>query len=201
MDFFQGSLPPNFISFCLDNQNLDEPRVQTTVTTDNSAGAIQRPVPISMSGYVSGANPSPPPFPPIRAAREQPEHMAVDSSFHDESNTGVVTYIAQEPQGMQAIQGLPGADPASNVEEGPITAQDPPGQLAVQGADYVRSSTPNPVNQPDISVDSLAQLETSLSIVPGIGTDFPELHVLQDQTHEMSGVSSCNLKGMFPLLS
>ena len=195
MDFFQGSLPPNFISFCLDNQNLDEPRVQTTITTDNSAGTIQRPVPISMSGYVSGANPSPPPFPPIRAAREQTEHMAVDSFFYNESNTDVTAFADQESQRMETIQGLTGADSASNVEEGPITAQDQSVQIAVQGAEYVRASTPNPANQPRTSVDSLTQLESSLSVAPRMNTGFPELQVLQDQTQEMSGVSFLQSEG------
>ena len=195
MDFFQGSLPPNFISFCLDNQNLDEPRVQTTNTTDNSAGTIQRPVPISMSGYASGANPSPPPFPPIRAAREQTEHMAVDSFFHNESNTDVTAHVDQESQRMETMQGLTGADSASNVEEGPITARDKSVQIAAQGAEYVRSSTPNPANQPGTSVDSLAQLESSLSVAPIMNTGFPELQVLQDQTQEMSGVSFLQSEG------
>ena len=195
MDFFQGSLPPNFISFCLDNQNLDEPRVQTTITTDNSAGTIQRPVPISMSGYVSGANPSLPPFPPIRAAREQTEHMAVDSFFHNESNTDVTAHVDQESQRMETIQGLTGADSASNVEEGPITSQDQSVQIAVQGAEYVRFSTPNPADQPGTSVDSLAQLESSLSVAPIMNTGFPELQVLQDQTQEMSGVSFLQSEG------
>ena len=148
-----------------------------------------------MSGYVSGANPSPPPFPPIRAAREQTEHMAVDSFFHNESNTDVTAYADQESQRMETIQGLTGADSASNVEEGPITAQDQSVQIAVQGAEYVRSSTPNPANQPGTSVDSLAQLESSLSVAPRMNTGFPELQVLQDQTQEMSGVSFLQSEG------
>ena len=195
MDFFQGRLPPNFISFCLDNQNPDEPQVQTTNTADNSVGAIQPPVPIFMSGYVPGANPSPPPFPPIRAAREQAERQAVDSSFYNEGNAGVTAHADQEPQRMETIPGLTEADSASNVDEGPVTAQGQLVQIAVQGADFVRSSTPNPPSQPGTSVDSLTQLESSLSVTPKMNTGFPELQVLQDQTQEMSEVPFIQSEG------
>ena len=148
-----------------------------------------------MSGYVPGANPSPPPFPPIRAAREQAERKAVDSSFHNEGNAGVTAHADQEPQRMETIPGLTEADSASNVEEGPVTAQGQLVQIAVQGADFVRSSTPNPPSQPGTSVDSLTQLESSLSVTPKMNTGFPELQVLQDQTQEMSEVPFLQSEG------
>ena len=193
MDFFQGSLPPNFISFCLDNQNPDELQVQTTNTIDNSAGAIQRPVPISVSGYVPGVNPSPPPFPPIRAARDQTEHIAADISFHGAASA--VIYAGQGLQRMGTMQGLAEANSADNVEEDPNAAQGQLAQIADHDAEFVRSSTPNPPDQPGTSVDSLTQLETSLSVTPKMSTGFPELQVLQDQTEEMPEVSFLQSEG------
>ena len=195
MDFFQGSLPPNFICFCLDNQNPDELQVQTTNTIDNSAGAIQRPVPISVSGYVPGVNPSPPPFPPIRAARDQTEHVAADISFHGANNASAVIYAGQGLQRMETMQGLTEANSADNVEKDPNAAQGQLAQIADHDAEFVRSSTPNPPDQPGTSVDSLTQLETSLSVTPKMSTGFPELQVIQDQTEEMPEVSFLQSKG------
>ena len=48
MDFFQGSSPPNFISFCLENQNIDESQIRNTTSSDNFTEIPQRPIPITM---------------------------------------------------------------------------------------------------------------------------------------------------------
>ena len=150
MDFFQGSSPPNFISFCLEHQNVDEPQVQSNTTTGNPTGPLQRPVPISMTSSV----PSPPPFPPIRAVLSQTTPMAVDSPFSNESNIDVTTYADEMVQRMEISQGLIGDDLARHDEEGPFTAQVPAVQATIQDPEFVRSNTPNPSNQPGTTVVS-----------------------------------------------
>ena len=65
MDFFQGSIPPNFISFCLEHQNLDDSQTQTNPTPANSAGVASPPYPVPVPGMVRNLVPSPPPFPPL----------------------------------------------------------------------------------------------------------------------------------------
>ena len=66
MDFYQGSLPPNFISFCLESQSDEEPQIQTDTVADNLAGTPLIAAPITVLGTVPTLVPSPPPFPPIR---------------------------------------------------------------------------------------------------------------------------------------
>ena len=91
MDFFQGSIPPNFISFHLGNENTEE-----------------GPTPASDSNIQSTPNimPSPPPFPPLRAP--------ISPSSTD-SNVDVTTYAEERDRVYEHVQGLtstPNIDPA-----------------------------------------------------------------------------------------
>ena len=47
MDFFQGSSPPNLISFCLDNQNVNESQTPSNPVLEISAESSQPQVPTS----------------------------------------------------------------------------------------------------------------------------------------------------------
>ena len=185
MDFFQGSLPPNFISFCLEQQNVDEPQVQSITTTGNSAALPHRPVPISMPSNT----PSPPPFPPIRTLLGQTQQLAVDSPFSNESNVDVTAYADEMVQRMEVSQELTGTDLASPTGEEPSPAQDP----VVPGTDHVpirvRTSTPTLFGQPGTEVTSISQLESSLSVAPQSQSGFPELQLAQDHSHDTSAVS------------
>ena len=40
MDFYQGSIPPNFISFCLENQTSDETQVPANPSLDNPVETV-----------------------------------------------------------------------------------------------------------------------------------------------------------------
>ena len=40
MDFYQGSIPPNFISFCLENQTSDETQVPANLSLDNPVETV-----------------------------------------------------------------------------------------------------------------------------------------------------------------
>ena len=191
MDFFRGSSTPNFISFCLEHQNVDEPQVQSNTTTGNPTGSLQRSVPISMPSSV----PSPPPFPPIRAVLSQTAPMTADSPFSNESNNDVTTYADEMVQRMETSQGLIDDGLARHDEEGPFTDQVPAAQVTIQDPEFVRSSTPNPSNQSGAVVVSLSQLESSLSVVPRTQADLPELQVNQDRTQEVSETSFLQSEG------
>ena len=115
--------------------------------------------------------------------------MAVDSHFGNESNIDVTTYADEMVQRMEISQGLIGDDLARHDEEGPFTAQVPAVRATIQDPEFVRSSTPNPSNQPGTTVVSLSQLESSLSVVPRTQADLPELQVNPDQTQEVSETS------------
>ena len=185
MDFFQGSLPPNFISFCLEQQNVDEPQVQSIITTGNSTALPQRPLPISMPS----STPSPPPFPPIRTFLGQAQQLTADSPFSNECNVDVTAYADEMVQRMEVSQGLTDTNPASPTEEEPSPAQDPVvpdvGHVPIQ----VRTSTPTPLEQPGTEVTSISQLESSLSVAPQSQSGFPELQLAQNRSHETSAVS------------
>ena len=185
MDFFQGSLPPNFISFCLEQQNVDEPQIQSITTTGNSTALPQRPLPISMPS----STPSPPPFPPIRTFLGQAQQLTADSPFSNESNVDVTAYADEMVQRMEVSQGLTDTNPASPTEEEPSPAQDP----VVPDVDHVpiqvRTSTPTPLEQPGTEVTSISQLESSLSVAPQSQSGFPELQLAQNRSHDTSAVS------------
>ena len=185
MDFFQGSLPPNFISFCLEQQNVDEPQIQSITTTGNSTALPQRPLPISMPS----STPSPPPFPPIRTFLGQAQQLTADSPFSNESNVDVTAYAGEMVQRMEVSQGLTDTNPASPTEEEPSPAQDPVvpdvGHVPIQ----VRTSTPTPLEQPGTEVTSISQLESSLSVAPQSQSGFPELQLAQNRSHDTSAVS------------
>ena len=185
MDFFQGSLPPNFISFCLEQQNVDEPQIQSITTTGNSTALPQRPLPISMPS----STPSPPPFPPIRTFLGQAQQLTADSPFSNESNVDVTAYADEMVQRMEVSQGLTDTNPASPTEEEPSPAQDP----VVPDVDHVpiqvRTSTPTPLEQPGTEVTSISQLESSLSVAPQSQSRFPELQLAQNRSHDTSAVS------------
>ena len=184
MDFFQGSLPPNFISFCLEQQNVDEPQIQSITTTGNSTALPQRPLPISMPS----STPSPPPFPPIRTFLGQAQQLTADSPFSNESSVDVTAYADEMVQRMEVSQGLTDTNPASPTEE-PTPAQGPVvpdvGHVPIQ----VRTSTPTPLEQPGTEVTSISQLESSLSVAPQSQSGFPELQLAQNRSHDTSAVS------------
>ena len=177
MDFFQGSLPPNFISFCLDNQNADDHQSQTNSAPVNLAELSQSSIPVPVSRATPNPVPSPPPFPPIRAVLSQTPQMVADSPFSNESNIDVTAYADEVVQRMKASQELTGTDFTNLTERGPSTAQSQNAQGMNQASGFVRASTPTPLEQTRTEVVSLSLLESSLSVVPQPQTDLPELQL------------------------
>ena len=97
MDFFQGSSPPNFISFCLGNQNVDELQIQTITTTNIPAESAQTSVLVTTPNTARNPIPSPLPFPPIRPPR---------SPSSTDSNVDVTAYAEERVRLHQNAQPL-----------------------------------------------------------------------------------------------
>ena len=149
MDFFQGSLPPNFIPFCLDNQNTDERQSRTNAALVNLAEPSQSSIPIPVLRSTPNPVPSPPPFPPIRAVHTQAPQMAADSPFSSGSNVDVTAYADEVVQRMEVSQEPIDTNLVNPTEERSLTAQDQDTLNASQIPEFVRTSTPTlPVTQP-----------------------------------------------------
>ena len=171
MDFFQGSTPPNFISFRSGNQNTEEE--QTPASVPN----IQ-PAPIMM--------PSPPPFPPIRVPISL---SSTDSNIDVTAYAGERVHVFEETQRLAALLSTeriaenPGkiGESEGKVEEeimesqggttvvltGTSTQTEPVPSL-------VRTSTPTPGTTDTAPERNLTQLESGLRIATFSRTTLPE---------------------------
>ena len=95
MDFFQGSSPPNFISFCLANQSGDDPQVQANTSADIPSEHVLTTTSAGMSNVVRGPQPSPPPFPPSRPPR---------SPSSPDSDVDVTAYADEKVLLLEQVQ-------------------------------------------------------------------------------------------------
>ena len=95
MDFFQGSTPPNFISFCLDIQKPESQQIP-----DSSSNVISASVTVR----------SPPPFPPI---------MAPKSRSSTDSNVDVTAYAEEKVRLHEEAQKLAGQQIGEQSVENP----------------------------------------------------------------------------------
>ena len=101
MDFFQGSSPPNYISFCLENQNLDEAQIQLNTVMGSPAESAQTSLPRSVPNVTQVPVPSPHSFPPNRASFNQAQLFASNSPFSTDSNVDVTAYATKMVQRME----------------------------------------------------------------------------------------------------
>ena len=116
MDFFQGSAPPNFISFCLANQSEDElqasantvPNLPATLTQVASHSS-------SSSDPVLPPVPSPPPFPPLVSSISRVQAEDVALLYSPDSNTDVTSYADEVVQRLEEAQASLIAETSSAV--------------------------------------------------------------------------------------
>ena len=195
MDFFQGSLPPNFISFCLENQNVDEPQDQTNTTIGNPTGSSQSSVPVPVSNFTPASAISPPPFPPTRISFNLAQQMAANSPFSTDSNVDVTAYANEVVQRMEEAQGLTETESPNPVRDETVTAQGQGAQEMNQPPELVRASTPISLDQSAARIVNLSQLESTLTVAPRSQADLLELQLATDMSHEMSGVSILQSEG------
>ena len=95
MDFFQGSSPPNFISFCLANQPGDDTQTQANSAADISNQHTQPTASVGVSNNAREPQLSPPPFPPIKPPK---------SPSSTDSNVDVFFYADEKVQLLEQAQ-------------------------------------------------------------------------------------------------
>ena len=191
MDFFRGSIPPIFISFCLANQAGDEPQPQTSTTTS----ILNEPVPAttSVSGTIAAQVPhsTSPPFPPTKPPR---------SPSSTDSNTDVTAYADEKVRFLEEAQQTSQqqidvrSQEAHEREEAAVSERMPKLPSSVEAGAYAtslffRTSTPTQDVANASAGLNLTQLETGLTIAPSSRTVLPELLTITSAAVEESAVS------------
>ena len=187
MDFFQGSSPPNFISFCLASQPGDEPQTQTNSAADIPDQHTQTIVSVGTSSTVRGSQLSPPPFPPIKPPR---------SPSSTDSNVDVTSYADEKLQLLEQAQQQSEGHTAENSERGEQETgrgiTEGPSSTGIEArvtTPLFRTSTPTPGVAGETDELNLTQLETGLTITPSSRTILPELLPTNVTPAEMSAAS------------
>ena len=152
MDFFQGSLPPNFISFCLENY---PPEDQTW-----PAGPSQTQPSITRDVV--------------------PEVLASASAFYSPqsvtSEVDVNSYAEAMVQHLESKQGTDQDNQVAGRQEGELTTPDVLEEQTDQAVLIPRgASTPIPVGETEESHLSLTALASALVIATSSGSQYPEL--------------------------
>ena len=173
MDFFQGSSPPNFISFCLANQSGDDPQVQANTSADIPSEHVLTTTSAGMSNVVRGPQPSPPPFPPTRPPR---------SPNSPDSNVDVTAYADEKVLLLEQVQeqeeGQVAKDSEIREQEIEENATEDPSAAGIEPQNstlFFQTSTPTKNLPSDSAGLNLTQLEAGLTIAPSSLTALPEL--------------------------
>ena len=198
MDFYQGSLPPNFISFCLESQNDEEPQIQTDTVADNLAGTPLIPAPTAVLGTVPTLVPSPPPFPPIRISVQSIQQAADITPANPDGHIETIASNDRPDQHKEGAQEPLVVGVPSSVVEGPNVFHSQDVLTAELNPGLVRASTPILHDQTDAGIVSLSQLESALTVGSHTQTDFPELHLASDVPHDSSRASFLQSEGETP---
>ena len=189
MDFFQGSSPPNFISFCLENQNIDEAQTPTNTVENNLTQSDQTLGQLPDSAANLGLGPLPPLLPHIRAVTFQDQNMT-ESPLSTDSNVDVTAYATEMVQRMEATQ-IAVSPPVVRTDVDRLAeAPNTEGLCTHPPVDPRKTSTPKQVSQNPGEPPSLSQLESFLQIAPTASSGFPELQVGIGTSREVPGVSS-----------
>ena len=103
MDVFQRSSPPNSISFCLENQNVDKHQTPTNTTENLHAQSEQTLDQSSVLAANLAQVPIPSPLPHIRVVTFQDQNMT-ESPLSTDSNVDVTAYATEMVQRMEATK-------------------------------------------------------------------------------------------------
>ena len=115
MDFFQGSSPPNFISFCLENQIVDENQTPTNTTVNIHTQSEETFDPSSVLTANLAQDPIPTPLPHVRFVTFQDQNTT-ESPLSTERNVDVTAYATEMVQRMEASQ-VAASPPAEETDE------------------------------------------------------------------------------------
>ena len=198
MDFYQRSLPPNFISFCLESQNDEEPQIQTDTVADNLAGTPLIPAPTAVLGTVPTLVPSPPPFPPIRISVQSIQQAADITPANPDGHIETIASNDRPDQHEEGAQEPLVVGVPISVVEGPNVSHSQDVLTAEPNPGLVRASTPILHDQTDAGIVSLSQLESALTVGTHTQAVFPELHLASDVPHDSSRASFLQSEGETP---
>ena len=202
MDFFQGSTPPNFISFCLVGQNEDEPQTSSNTVPDLSVALIQEVSPPSNADPIRPPVPSPPPFPPLVPTTSRNQTGEMTPLYSPDSNTDVTSYADEMVQRLEDAHARRIAEADVTIDTALNTALNSQVPESNLNPLLPRSSTPTLDAETAGLSANLSQLETALGVVIGTQSDLPVLVPvpLQTELRERSdgdnASSTCDFPGL-----
>ena len=165
MDSFRGSIPPNFISFRLENQTtevVDAP-AEPTATTSAISPPIETDPQIQSPGVSQ------------ELSRNRAED--VTSTHSADSDPDVTSYaesMVQQMQQAQLITAQEDDQPESAQLHGQEPVNDPPGIMSTT-TENRRSSTPIQSDEEESQEADLSALEYALRVIEASESQLPEL--------------------------
>ena len=181
MDSFRGSIPPNFISFCLENQTTEVVNAPAEPTATTSAASP----PTETGPQIQ--NPSV----PQELSRSRADDIT--STHSADSDPDVTSYAESMFHRMQQTQ-LIATQEENHPESVPLQSQeqviDPPG-FVLTTAENRRSSTPIQSDKEEVQEADLSALESALRVIEASESQLPELRNKNDSDQvDASGVQS-----------
>ena len=171
MDFFQGSSPPNFISFCLVNQIEDESQMQSNNTSNIPGESTPTSVSVDESHVILGTPPTPAPacptslVGPVNTIGETAQEPTLTSPPSVESETDVNAFaetMVKHIESQQARDALVGSPAGPNFRRKDRRVEP-------------RASTPIIPGDETITDISLNNLESGLQVATTSRTTLQEL--------------------------
>ena len=193
MDFFQGSSPPNFISFCLENQNVDDDQTPTNTTENIHAHSEQTFDQSSVLAANLAQDPIPTPLPHVRFVTFQDQNTT-ESPLSTDSNVDVTAYATETVQRMEASQVAAPPSVEETDESRPVASSCTEGLSTPPLLDPRKTSTPTQAGRNLGESPSLSQLESLLQIAVTTSTEFPELQVTASTSRVVPSTSSLQIE-------
>ena len=165
MDSFRGSIPPNFISFRLENQTTEVVDVPAEPTATTSAASP----PIETDPQIQN--------PDVSQELSRSRAEDVTSTHSADSDPDVTSYaesMVQQMQQAQLITAQENDQPESAQLQGQEPVNDPPGIMSTT-TENRRSSTPIQSNEEEIQEADLSALESALRVIEASESQLPEL--------------------------
>ena len=197
MDSFRGSIPPNFISFRLENQTTEVVDVpaEPTATTSAASPPIETDPQIQRPGESQ------------ELSRSRAED--VTSTHSADSDPDVTSYaesMVQQMQQAQLITAQEDGQPESTQPQGQEPVNDPPGIMSTT-TEIRRSSTPIQSDEEEIQEADLSALESALRVIEASESQLPELrnrdesgpldgNGVQPKTDEDNASSVCDVPSL-----
>ena len=165
MDSFRGSIPPNFISFRLENQTTEVVDVPAEPTATTSAASP----PIETDPHIQS--------PGVSQELSRSRAEDVTSTHSADSDPDVTSYaesMVQQMQQAQLITAQEDDQPESAQLQGQEPVNDPPGIMSTT-TENRRSSTPIQSDEEEIQEADVSALESALRVIEASESQLPEL--------------------------